>query len=92
MIAFSDSGLAHLAIGASRIPRSRRKRWLTDLARHIELGEPLKPRCRSAMRTRAYRRRIADGTVRLEIVADLPMTSMLKIDKRALADLAAQPA
>ena len=40
------------------------------------------------------RERLADYKApdRLEIVAELPMTSMLKIDKRALADRAVQPA
>ena len=40
------------------------------------------------------RERLADYKApdRLEIVAELPMTSMLKIDKRALGERAAQPA
>ena len=40
------------------------------------------------------RERLADYKApdRLEVVAELPMTSMLKIDKRALSDRAAQPA
>jgi hypothetical protein len=43
MLALSDAGLAYLAIGASRIPRSRRRKWLADRARQFELGESARP-------------------------------------------------
>jgi hypothetical protein len=70
VLAFSDAGLAHLAIAAGQVPRSRRKRWLMDLARHIELGEPLPHPGGSALRMRDLRARIAAGLLRLEIIID----------------------
>jgi acyl-CoA synthetase (AMP-forming)/AMP-acid ligase II len=59
----------------------------------VEPADPADPPTLDDLRA-FVRERLADYKApdRLEIVAELPMTSMLKIDKRALADLAAQPA
>jgi hypothetical protein len=85
VIAFSDAGLAHLAIGASRIPRSRRKRWLADIARWVEQGEPPKPLGCSTLRMRDLRARAAAGKVRLEIVID-EIALVVKLTGRGLLD------
>ena len=59
----------------------------------VEPADPADPPTLADLRA-FVRERLADYKApdRLEIVAELPMTSMLKIDKRALSDLAAQPA
>jgi hypothetical protein len=66
MIALSDSVLARLAIAASRIPVNRRRRWLVDVARSLETGEPMKPLGASTIPTRRWRARLACGEVLLK--------------------------
>jgi acyl-CoA synthetase (AMP-forming)/AMP-acid ligase II len=58
----------------------------------VEPADPADPPTLGELRE-FIRARLADYKApdRLEIVAELPMTSMLKIDKRALGEIAAQP-
>jgi hypothetical protein len=65
MIALSDVALAHLAVAAGRIPVNRRRRWLVDVARSLETGEPMKPLGASTIPTRRWRARLACGEVLL---------------------------
>ena len=65
MIDLSDVGLAHLAVAASRVPINRRRRWLVNVARALETGEPMKPLAASTIPTRQWRARMACGEVLL---------------------------
>jgi acyl-CoA synthetase (AMP-forming)/AMP-acid ligase II len=58
----------------------------------VEAADPANPPTLADLRAFA-RERLADYKApdRLEVVTELPMTSMLKVDKRALAKLAIQP-
>ena len=70
MICLFDGGLAHLAVAAGRIPPNRRRRWLLDVARSLETGEPMKPFGLSTIATRRWRARLAAGEVLLKIQVD----------------------
>ena len=70
MLALTDGALANLVVAASRIPVNRRRRWLVDIARSLETGEPMKPLAASTIPTRQWRARLACGEVLLTIRAD----------------------
>jgi hypothetical protein len=70
MIALTDVGLVYVAVAASRVPANRRRRWLVDVARSLETGEPMQPLAASTVRTRRWRARAANGKVLLRVKLD----------------------
>jgi hypothetical protein len=89
MLALDDGALARLAIAATRVRRSRRKRWLQEIAERIDPP----PRHRAIVRARQarHRERQRNGVrvFRLEANYDLVVSGLIdsgRISERAALD------
>jgi hypothetical protein len=68
MLSFDDQSLARLAIAATRVPTSRRRQWLADIAARLE-GVPAAVGRSDAARQRRSRRRRNAGLVVMRLEA-----------------------
>jgi len=66
VIALDDAALARLVIGAGRVPRERRSRWLRSVALRFE-GRPRSP---GATRSARYRERLQTDEVVIPVAVN----------------------
>jgi len=85
VLAFTDESLALVCIGATAVPRQRRRQWLRELARKVE-----PPACSPGARyTAAWRRRERTGRIQLKLEVDEAETVVGLVDCNLLDPLRA---
>jgi hypothetical protein len=87
MLALTDAALARICIGASRVSRGRRRRWLADVADKLD---PPRAVVRSRERSRRARARKKNGkaVLRIEVDHDPLLLALIESGRMSEAETA----
>jgi len=83
MLALTDAAFARICIGASRVPRGRRRRWLAGIAARLD---PPRAVVRSRERSRRARVRRKNGKAVLRVEIDHDSLLLALIESKRMSE------